>query len=127
MAKGLIVPVGVNALGGAALSEGDDHNTQTLMMALTDDDNNHAWQQDVGIGADMIFDTKDLTIRARILSRVSSIFRGFQRLDLFKLVPGSIAWDDSIEGELTLSLKYINLESDEVKTFSRRFAAKASR
>jgi hypothetical protein len=122
--KGLRVPLGVNMVGGAARNDGDDHASQTLLLALNDDDNTNAFQQELGIGVDMIFDTKNMALRARIMSRVNAIFRRFEQLDLFKLVRGSIKWDDSVEGELSLNLSYINLESDEVKSFSRRFAAR---
>lgn len=120
MAKGLRVPVGCNEFGQAALVEGDNHADTILAMAINDDDNAHAWQTELGIGIDMIFDSKDLGVRAKISARISKIFREFERLALYKLVAGSMAWDDSVEGELTLSFQYVNLESDEVKSFAKR-------
>jgi len=125
MAKGLAIPVGVDQRGGAALVEGDDHSEAIMLLALNDDDNEHAWQQDIGIGVDMIFDNKSMGLRARIMARVNSIFRRFEALELYKLVQDSVAWSEE-EGELILDFKYVNLESDETKSFSRRFSSSTS-
>lgn len=120
MAKGLALPVGVTSAGGARLSERDEHADQIIFTALSDNDNRNAFQQDLGLGIDMIFGVESAALRAQILRRITNIFRTFEQLELFKLVSESIEFNSNPgTGDLDLTFKYINLESDEVKLFSR--------
>jgi len=124
MATGLKIPVGVNNRGGTAMVSGDDHATQAIRTALLDNSSTHAFQQDEGLGSDMIFDNMSVGSRARITFRINSIFRAFEALELFKLKSDTIKWTEiPEEQELELEFKYINLESDEEKTFNQRLLA----
>jgi len=123
MAKGLKLPVGVDSMGGAAMVEGEDDNKQVIMAALSDCDNDHAFQQDIGLGVDMIFDISDPISRARILRKVRSIFDRFEALHRFRLLTDTLRWTTD-EGELTLEFIYHDIESDEDRPFARTFTSK---
>jgi len=118
--QGLKLPVGTNTTGGTALSKGEDENSKIILMALSDCDNAHAFQQNIGIGTDMIFDISDPKSQALILSRINLIFQKFEAERRFKLLPETATWSTQ-NGELILEFDYHDLESDEQRPFSRTF------
>jgi len=104
--------------------EGDENDYKIIKMALSSDDNENAFQQDIGLGASMVFDLNDQALRAKIRRRLLQIFEDFQRQKRYKLVKESIKWGENTEEqELELTFKYINMESDEEKQFRRVFSA----
>jgi hypothetical protein len=126
MAQGLNIPVGVNKQGGAKIVDGDRNDQKIIFTALSDNDSENAFQKGLGLGSDMIFDVNDPKLRALILRKVKTIFDDFFRLHRFKLLANTIAWDsDETAGELKLTFKYLNIESDEVNTFSKSFTSGA--
>lgn len=120
MATGLKIPVGVNPMGGIAKVTGDDNAIQAIKTALTDCENEHAFQQELGLGAGMVFASNDMRLRAVILRRVRGIFNEFQKEKRFKLLEETIKWSEG-DGELVLEFRYMDLESDEEKPFQRVF------
>jgi hypothetical protein len=117
MAKGLALPVGVDATGGAAMAEGDTKDFEVIATAIADCDSDHAYQQDLGVGSSMIFDVNDPEGQSRIIRRVRTVFDEFRAAQRFKLLPNTIKISQDTEGELVMEFRYINLESDEEKTF----------
>lgn len=119
MATGLKLPVGVDGSGGAALIDGDAQDSKILSIALGDDDNDNAFQQNIGLGSFMIFEQPGDRTNALVRQRIKAIFRDFRAEQRFKLVNDSIEFKDEDEqGEFSVEFKFINLESDEEKTFS---------
>jgi len=124
MTRGLMLPVGVNVAGGARLVEKDDQADKIIFTALSDNDNRNAFQQGLGLGADMVFDIESPALRAKTLRRIVNVFRNFEQLELYQLVVESIKFaSNSDTGDLDVEFKYINLESDEVKSFARGLRA----
>lgn len=120
MPVGLDIPVGVNPSGGARLVDGDVNDNKIISMALGDDDNENAFQQNIGLGIDMIFAIEDPAVRAKIMGRLRAIFRSFEAQKRYRLMPATVKWSqDSETQDLILEFKYLNLESDEVNTFKR--------
>jgi len=118
MARGLKLPAGVNKRGGAALVEGDEEAMQIIKTALGDCSSEHAYQQDIGLGEDMVFDIGDPVFRGRVLRRLNQIFRQFEALDRFKLMTHTIKWTENpAEQEQILEFKYLDLETDVEETF----------
>lgn len=120
MPRGLQLPVGVDGTGGTAMTDSEEENKKIIWCALSDCDNDNAFQQDLGIGSAMVFGMKDAGSRARILDRVTDIFRTFEALQRFRLKRETVKWR-SREGEQILEFKYLDLESDEEQSFSRAF------
>jgi hypothetical protein len=123
MPRGLRVPVGADPTGGAALVESDENDQKIIGLALGSCDNENAFQQDVGLGNDMVFDINDPTLRARIYRRLISIFQDFETQKRYRLLRDTVRWETGEEGELVLAFKYMNLESDEPRDFTQKFTA----
>ena len=121
MATGLALPVGVNGSGSAVLVSVDAQDSKILSMALGDDENDNAFQQNIGLGAFMIFQQPGDRINALVRQRITAIFRDFRAAQRFQLVADSVIFRDEPEqGEFSIEFKFINLESDEKRTFSAR-------
>jgi hypothetical protein len=127
MATGLAMPVGVNESGGARLSEGDENDDKIIRLALGDDASENAFQQNIGVGADMVFGQSDELLQAQIMRRVNEVFKRFEAQKRYMLRRNTIAWSiDSNTQELILQFKYVALESDREQTFRESFSAAAS-
>lgn len=123
MATGLAIPVGVNTSGGGRLVSGDENNDKTIRLALGDDDNENAFQQNVGLGAGMIFGISDQTQQASITRRLFEIFRRFEAQKRFILQRNTIKWtSDPTNQTLTLEFKYLDIESEVIKDFEQNFS-----
>ena len=123
--KGLRVPVGVDQSGGCALVEGEENDRKAIWLALSDCENNHAFQQDLGVGTEMVFAINDAGTQAVILQKLIEIFARFERQDRYRLVQNSVRWSQ-VEGELILEFKYRNLETDEESPFKRTYTSEGA-
>jgi hypothetical protein len=121
--KGLKIPFGVGSNGGLATVEKEENNSQIISLFLGEGDNENAFMQDITLGIDMIFDLADAKVRTRIINRVKNLFEKLKIQKRFDLLQDTIFWNESnIEnGELILSARYIDLESDDEKTFEQKF------
>ena len=108
------MPVGVDGAGGALLVSGDDNDGKVIGIALSDDDNENAFQQDITLGQFMIFQINSETTDAQVIRRLRAIFRVFRQQSRFRLIDNTVEIrEGSQEGERELEFKYVNLESDE--------------
>lgn len=126
MARGIRIPVGVNQSGGTAMIEGDAHKKQLITTAMSAGESANAFQQDINLKEGMIFGNDTPLLRSRILRRLRAIFVDFESQNLFRLLPETIEWEKKPdEGELILSYKYIDLETDKPEEFSQGFSLRA--
>ena len=86
MAKGLSVPIGVDGTGGTLWVEGEPNDRKTIMTSLGDCESENAFQQDLGLGAEMVFANSTVDLRSSIMRRVKSIFLEFRRQHRYKLL-----------------------------------------
>ncbi len=123
MPTGLSLPIRANPSGGLAKVSGDEQDQKVIALALLSDDNENSFQQNNGLGISMVFDIQDPNARAEILMNLRRVFQRFERLKRFKLKENTIQWtdDNDKEGVAVLSFKYIALESDSEKDFSKRY------
>ncbi len=124
MPVGLAIPVGVGSNGSALLSEGSDNDQKIIMLALGDDTNENAFQQDIGMGIGPIFDINDTLTKAKVMSKLADIFQKFELQKRYRLREDSIRWTTS-EGEVALEFVYFCLESDDTKDFKLPYRAPA--
>lgn len=125
MPKGLRIPVQVDRAGRTATVEGDDLNRQLISIALADDENENAFQQQIGLGEAMVFDKDTPALRAKVLRRLFTIFVDFEARKLFQLVRETIEWgNDPESGDLFLGFYYIDLESDQPQFFKKAFTTR---
>jgi hypothetical protein len=123
MTTGINMPFSVNASGGVSLVSRDDNDAKIIKIALADGDNDNAYQQDITLGTEHVYQLGDSRFRSRITAKLKQIFRGFQAEKRFKLLAGTIEWEDeeADSGEQVLKFRYVNLESDEAKDFQQSF------
>jgi len=122
MPVGLAIPVTVSSTGGMRLVESDENNSKIIALALGSDENENAFQQDIGLGDFMVFALEDANIQGKILGRLRDIFKRFEAQKRFRLMTNTIEWTtDPATQELTLQFRYLDLESDEVNTYNKTF------
>lgn len=123
MPKGFSIPVKVNQNGGIALSDSDENDAKTIKLALGADDNENAFQQNIGLGEGMVFSISDTTSRAKIVRRLIEIFRRFQAQQRFILRENTIRWEQDSNNQVSiLSFKYVQIESDQEKEFRLQYS-----
>jgi hypothetical protein len=122
MPRGLAIPVGVNTSGGARTVVGDENDSKILKLGLGDDENDNAYQQGIGLGTGMIFDTLDVGQRAQLTQNILDLFVRWEAQKRYKLRSNTVRWEEEPEsGDLILVFKYVSLEADEERLFRRRF------
>lgn len=105
--------------------ESDELNHQLIAISLTDDENENAFQQQIGLGEAMIFGQDTPALRAQILRRLFTIFLDFETRKTFQLVRETIEWSkDTENGDLILKFYYIDLESDQPQFFKKAFTTR---
>ncbi len=108
--KGLGVPIRVEA-GGLAVCAGEEQLRNIILLSLSLCESENPFQ-DLGIGADLVFDNDTEAVRGRIRGRVSSLFRRLEREGRARLVLGYPIFAREDDG-LVVQLRYINLETTE--------------
>lgn len=117
------MPVGVNSGGGGKLASGSANDDKIIRLALGDDSNENAFQQNIGVGAEMIFGVADEQQQSRIMRRVTAVFDRFRAQRRFILRTDTIKWSRSSQNqELILEFKYVAVEADEERDFRIDFA-----
>ena len=111
------------ASGGTPLLTGSDQSLKILFLALGSDETENAFEDDRNLGYGHVFDFSDRATQAVIRRRLEVIFGRFVELRRFSLVAESVEFRPGAEGELELSFRYIDLETDSTETFRRRFGA----
>lgn len=127
MPTGLRMPVGVNSRGGAWLVSKDENSHKIIALALSDLENDNAFQQNIGLGGGAIFDVAGQTYRAQIRQKVVDIFKDFEDQKLYSLDTTSLKFNRGAPGEQILDFAYINLETDQRVVFSQKLLAKGTR
>jgi hypothetical protein len=124
MPVGLALPVGVEPGGGLRISKGADNDNKIVSLALGDCSNDNAFQQGIGFGAPPNFEINDAGLRSQVILQVRRVFDKFKRERRYELVEGTVkvsaAGDPGVqEGEHILQFRYISLEANEERLFSR--------
>jgi hypothetical protein len=122
MPKGFKMPIDSNGSGSLATVEGDENDKKIISIALSGDDNENAFQQQITLGEDMIFDSDGPNMRTAVIQRLKEIFTKFEAEKRFRLLESTIEWVENSESEETmLKFRYLNLESDEEDTYEQQF------
>lgn len=120
--KGLRIPLGVTKQGRSATVSGDTQDQKIINTALSGNDNLNAFQQDPGLGEDMVFDLSDPVVRGKIMGRLRDVFNDFEAQNRYRLLEDTIEWEeDPANQELNVRFKYHNLETDDVKDFEKGY------
>lgn len=120
MPTGLKVPVGVDKSGGAKIETDIVEQTKKLLvLAFSEGGDDNAFQN-LGIGPGLIFSVKNASFRGKAERTVRLVLKKF--IDRVALVPGDeITFDDSVEGEVELRFRYVDLQTGTTEEFIKRF------
>lgn len=126
MPKGLAVPVAVGPGGGLRVVQGSENDNKIVSLALGDCSNGNAFQQELGLGVISLFEMNDPSIRTSVMINLRRVFDKFKRDRRYELIEDTVKVDPPTddpnkEGAAFLQFKYLSLESNEVRTFSRSF------
>lgn len=118
--KGMSVPVGVNKAGGAKLNPKTTHFSQTLALAFSEGDDKNPFQ-DLGINSDLVFQVNNVNAQAKVRRRVEQIANKFVgQISLDPIQP--IIFSHTKEGELEMTVNYIDLATDTEESFTNTFS-----
>lgn len=119
MAKGLKIPVGVDKSGGAAIEGSSSRqNKKILLLGLSEGGDNNPFQK-LGIG-NLVFKIKDVATRAQIQREIEKVIN--QLSDRLVLHPDEpITFNEDVEGELEVNIKFIDIETNKVEEFQQKF------
>jgi hypothetical protein len=121
MATGLSIPLRAGPNGGSVLTSGDEQSSKIVTLALADNDNDNAFQQNIGLGTNEVFAVSNPSFRGRVLNRLTRVFNEFERRKLYRLQRDTIRWEKGKEGEQILRFRYKSIESDRSFEFERTF------
>lgn len=115
MATGLSIPVGVGPDGRAKLDTGDDQLVKIIGLHLSCADSENPYQ-DIGVDQ-VVFNLNDRRLQPFIRYRLGVLFARLAADQRAKLDDKSVAFSHSNDGELTLSFKFWNLETNKPVDF----------
>ena len=122
MPVGFKLPLQLSSTGGFDLVDSDENDFKIIKTALMNDENENAFQQNMGLGNSAIFKNNDSAQRSSLNSRLRMIFKNFEQQKRYKLLPSTVKWSTNpTSHELILEFRFISLESDEEKTFTNSF------
>jgi hypothetical protein len=124
MPVGLALPVGADPGGGLRISRGAENDNKIVSLALGDCSNGNAFQQDIGFGPAPIFEINDPALRSTVMMRIRQVFDNFKKERRYELVEGTVkirsAGDPGVpEGDHIMEFRYISLEVNDERFFSR--------
>jgi hypothetical protein len=116
MGKGFAIPVRVGKSGGVQKESGTQHLFEILKLALSGGEDDNPFQS-LGIAEQLIFQINDSAAHGRARYAVQQIINKFS--DRVALDPSTpISFEQTEEGELELSFRYIDLDTNEVNDFN---------
>lgn len=116
MARGMLIPVGVDKSGGAALEDDPEHLNSILTLALQPGDDDNPFQS-LGLDERIIMSVNDSAAQGLARNSIEKILRKFN--DRLQVDPNQpITFNRTQEGELQCSFRYINLDTGKVTDFS---------
>jgi len=123
---GIAIPFSADGRGRLALVSGDDQLRKLIILNLSDCDSANPYQDDLGLGADMIFAIASVKLRADVKRKVNSLFRRLQLTDRARLSgPPSFTTDEE-EQSITMDIDYINLEENRPGQLGMKFSLGSS-
>lgn len=118
MSTGLTIPI-IPFNGRAIIESGSKQLLKILMLALADCENTNPFNQDVGMTGDIIFQNSTEALQALIRVRVRRVFAAKTREGRASLVEGFPTFTvNSDTQELVCSIKYKDLETDDIFDFN---------
>lgn len=122
MPTGLKVPVRVNQSGGAAIETNESEQLKKMLfLALSEGGDDNPFQE-LGIAKTLIFAINNAGFRGRAERSINAIL--FKFADRVAVRPDTpLRFEETGEGEITLTFEYIDRLTDKPEEFRGRFTA----
>jgi hypothetical protein len=114
MGTGINTVTRASKRGGFLQATKKDHIMGLISTALGTGDSDNPFQ-DLGLGEKMIFDPVDYTTFVPVKDRIREIFQNFETEELAALQerPDNLQIIETTEGEVAMTVYYVDLETDE--------------
>jgi len=109
---GIAIPFSADGRGRLAMVSGNAQLEKIIILNLSDLASANPFQGDIGLGAEMVFAISSAKLRAEVQRRIKMLFRRLQLQDRARLETSPAFSSDSTKQELTVEIRYINLEED---------------
>lgn len=109
---GIAIPFAADGRGRLALVSGNAQLEKIITLNLSDLESANPYQGDIGLGSEMVFAIASVKLRAEVQRRIKLLFRRLQLQDRARLDGIPVFSTDSNLQEMTVDIKYINLEED---------------
>lgn len=119
---GIAIPFSADGRGRIALVSGDDQLQKIIAMNLSDCQSDNPFQDDLGIGADMVFAIASTKLRADLKRRITVLFRRLQLQDRARLAAAPTFEIDDKQQELNVDINYVNIEEDKPGNLGMKFS-----
>lgn len=119
---GLALPFAADGRGRLALVSGNDQLEKIIGLNLSDLDSSNPFQGDIGLGSDVVFAVASVKLRADLNRRINLLFRRLQLQDRARLSGRPEFTTDSATQELSVDIKYINLEENKAGQIGLKFS-----
>lgn len=116
MATGLKIPVGVDKRGRAAVETNEQSNTKKILMLAFSEGGDKNPFQSLGLDDRLIFGIKSPAFRGRAIQAVLRVAQKFT--ELIRIDESTIEFDDTQEGQVEVSFKYIDLSVNKEEEFT---------
>jgi hypothetical protein len=119
---GIAIPFSADGRGRLALVSGNEQLEKIIMLNLSGLESANPFQGDLGLGEDMVFAIASTKLRTEVRRRINALFRRLQLSDRARLEGAPAFTTDSQNQELTVDIKYINLEEDKPGEVGLKFS-----
>lgn len=121
MLKGLAIPIAVTPSGGANVIEGSRVVGQNVVLGVKPASSLHPWNQNLAPDEALIFDIQDMKSGGVYAMTVRRFFEEMERHGYARLLPGTQGINvvpSKDNGEMTVYIRYNNLEAGKLEGFS---------
>lgn len=124
--NGIAVPFSSDGRGRLALVSGDEQLRKIIICGLMDCENENPFNQDIGLGSQMIFAQNIDSLQADLRRRINALFRRLQLADRARLASPVKFTVNSAEQELECDVHYLNIEENKSSDLSIGFVRSAA-
>jgi len=112
MATGIAIPFQANGRGRLLLVSGEDQLRKIILLNLMNLESDNPFQQDIGLGGEMIFAVQSNELKGELRRRVNAFFRRLQLQNRARLAKPPVFEERPESQELEMIISYINLEDN---------------
>ena len=119
---GIALPFSTDGRGRLARTAGEGQLSKVILLNLMDLESANPFQDDLGLGAFMIFAVNNEDLHTELRRRINELFRRLQLQDRAKLARPPSFQTNIAEQELEMNISYVNLEENKPGDISETFS-----